>query len=420
MATTAGGPALRRTGTRLAGEVVVRLVLIGIAIHLLPHVFTGDASHFYRQASRYSLVHLDRMPYRFVPRGEHSYEFPPLTVAFLALQHLSFRSRTAFTWLLGTTMAAFELASLILLRRAWPEHRRGLNRFWYATVVPLGLLAWFRYDFAAVLFATIAFVALERRTRGVVAGIVAGFATKLWPAALIACLAVRRRWRDAAVAAASCGVVLVAWRQFSPTGFGRFLAYREGSGLEVESLPASLRLLGHHGPFRVRSGAWVIDAGHFAWVNPVSTVALVAFVAFAITVAWRAPRADVAALAGALTIGSFLFSRIISAQYLVWPAPFLALLVVRGNRRIAALAAATTVLTFGYLLAFDHALVEGNRWVGGVVLARNLVLVLLLVETTVAIRPRVRASRASQPRRTEGVVGGGGGAPAGPARSPGT
>ena len=380
---------------------MVRIALIAVAIHLLPHVFTGDASHFFHQATRYSLTDLDRMPYRFVPPHEHPYEFPPLTIPSLLLGRASFGSRLAFTWLLGLTMAGFELASLGLLRRAWPEHRRSLNRFWYVVVVPLGPLAWFRHDFVAVLFATIALVGLERRTRGGAAAIVAGFATKLWPASLITCLAVRRRWRDAVAATVGCVAVVVAWRQFSPSGFRRFLAFREGSGLEVESLPASVRLLAHHGPFRVRSGAWVIDAGHFGWFANAATAALVVFAALVVWRAWRASSPDLAALAAALTIASFVFSRIISAQYLVWPAPFLAVVAARGNRRVTVLAAAATLLTVVYLMAFDHALVTGDRLVGGVVLARNVVLVCLLAELVRAVRNRAVSSAVDEPQEAQ-------------------
>ena len=412
----------------LAAEILLRLLLLAVAIYLLPRVFTGDTRNFFSQSKHFSLIDPARMPYRFAPHGQHSYEFPPLTIPFLVLGRVSFGSLTTFTWLFGTVMAGFELGSLAVLRAAWPEWRRSLNWIWYASVVPLALLGWFRHDFVAVFFATVAIVGLTgRRHRGrwVIAATVAGFAAKLWPVVLIPCLVVARRRRQAAFAAIGCAAVTIAWRQFSPKGFAKFLEYRKGSGLEVESLPASLRLLGHHGKFKVSSGAWVIDAGHFGWVGTALTVALVAFALFAFLLAWRASHPDVVALAGALTVASFLLSRIISPQYLVWAAPFVAILVARGNRLVAALAIASTWCTVGYLLFFDDALVKGNHLVGAAVLIRNLLLVALLAALTSAIRSPTEASpspvgSAPKRRRSRAVGGAGGGAQPGQAPPPET
>jgi hypothetical protein len=83
-----------------------------------------------------------------------------------------------------------------------------------------------------------------------------------------------------------------------------------------------------------------------------------------------------------------LFSRILSAQYVVWVAPFVALVAARGNRRAGWLYVAAGWLTLTYLLWFDSSVIPGNRLLGGVTLARNLCLVALLVELFLAIRPR--------------------------------
>ncbi len=372
----------------MAFELGLRVALIALSIHVLPRVFTGDINNFLSEARHFSLVDPARMPYRYVPPHHHAYEFPPLTVPFLALERVAFGSKAVFTWLFALSMAGFELGSLAVLRRTWPEHRRSLDQFWYGAVVPLGLVCWFRHDFLAVFFATTGLVALVGATRrhpSMATSITAGFAAKLWPAVLIPCLAVRRRWREAATASAACLAVVVAWWAFSPAGFRRFLQFRAGNGLEIESVPASLQLLGSNAHFAVRSGAWVIDAGGGKGAGTVLNAALVVFVVAVLAWAWFRRSVDVVALGGALTVAAFLFSRIISPQYLVWPAPFVALLWVRGRRLVGWVSAAAAWCTVGYLLFFDSALVKGNRLVAAVVVARNVLLLALLVALVQAI-----------------------------------
>ena len=72
---------------------------------------------------------------------------------------------------------------------------RDLTWIWSATVLPVAALAYFRLDFLAVLFATLALIGIERR-RATVWPIVAGVATKLWPGLLLVVLAAERRWRE--------------------------------------------------------------------------------------------------------------------------------------------------------------------------------------------------------------------------------
>jgi hypothetical protein len=71
----------------------------------------------------------------------------------------------------------------------------------------------------------------------------------------------------------------------------------------------------------------------------------------------------------------------------VWPAPFAVLLAARGNRSVGWSYAASGWLTLAYLLWFDSSMIPGNRLLQGVVLARNLCLLWLMVELFLAIRP---------------------------------
>lgn len=357
-----------------AAEIAGRLVLVAFTIHFLPKVFYGDITHFWRLAGRMSW---HRLPYSSV-----RYEFPPLTLPFLALAKLPGMTYFWYRWVFGIVMVAFEYGSLCVLRRAWPDLGHRLNVMWSLAVLPVALLGWFRFDLAAVLFATLGLVALEKGTRGGATSAVVGFGLKLWPIVLVPAFLLRRQVRTAAVALAGCAALVVAWWAFSPPGFRAFLKFREGTGLEVESVPASVRLLGHHGRFVVRSGAWVIDPGGFTWVNAVFTVLLVVFSVSLIWAAARRPSPDLVALAGALTLASFLLSRIISAQYIVWLGPFVALLWARGHRLVGWLGAAVSISTWGFLFEFKRGLLRGSRWVADLVLLRNLLLIALLVEFT--------------------------------------
>jgi Glycosyltransferase family 87 len=357
-------------------ELVLRAVLVVLAIVVLPRIFTNDVRHF-RHVAQY-LFH-GHLPYR-----DQLWEFPPLTLVTLVLEPLSFGSLSAFMVLFAVGMVACEYGSLVLLRRTFIEHDRAITTVWNAAVLPVALLTWFRNDFLAVLFATLAIVAIERR-RSPTFPLALGAAAKLWPALFIVVAAVERRWRQVVVAAsATIGGVLLWW-VYSPEGVRAFLRFRRGTGLQLESLPASIRLLGHPARAVVRSGALVIDPGRFGWVEKGSYVVLAVFAAYAMWRAWR-PGRDTVALGGALVLASMLFSRILSPQYLVWVAPFVAVAWARGNRRAGVLYAAAAWLTIPILiwyLPLQHA----NVAVTLVLLARNGLLLWLLAELTVAIRP---------------------------------
>jgi hypothetical protein len=351
-------------------ELAERAVIVVVTVHFLPHIFVGDITHF-RHIAR--LVRPSHLPYRSV-----LWEFPPLTLPFLLLEKVSSGSRAAYLSLFAAVTVSLELASLELLRRAWPDRARELTRIWSATVLPVAALAYFRLDFLAVFFAVLALIGIERR-RATAWPIVAGVATKLWPGLLLVVLTVQRRWRTLVAGIVGSVGVFAAWYAFSPSGFVEFVRYRAGRGLEVESLPASVRLLGHHGRFAVRSGAWVIDAGGFRWVDPVVSVGLIAFTAALGWWAYRRRLGDAVALGGALVLATMLFSRLLSAQYIVWLGPFVAVLWIRGRRSVGWLALVSSWLTFVELLWFEHHLIRGSKVMGAVVLARNITLVTLLV-----------------------------------------
>lgn len=388
----------------LVYEVVLRVVLVVFAAALLPAVFNNDLVRFRLLANcmvhpsaqeiaracrpgGVELGHLTtgiNLPYRSVLS-----EYPPAGLASVFLTGRWVGSLRIAQIAFALPMVVVEVATLEVLRRAWPSARRALTRWWYPVVLPVAMLGWFRMDFLAVLGATVGLVGLEqnRRRNG---WIVFGWLVKLWPVSLLAGLAVRRRWSEFLRAGFGVLAVTSAWFAFGPTGFREFLRFRAGSGLQVESLPASLLFWKYHGHTEVVSGASTIGAGGYGWVNPVSIGLLATFSIGCMLWAWRAPHTDVVALCGALTLATVVISRIISPQYLLWVAPFVVVLAgLRRHRRLGVVAVAASCLTLLYL-PWYRALEAGSKVVMFIVFLRNIMLVWLLIEFVVVIRSPIR------------------------------
>lgn len=347
---------------RRACEIGARVLIAVVVWTLLEKVFWGDVLHFATVTAPVSLEHL---PYR-----DYLWEFPPLSVLPAILAHLG---GSAYPGVFTAIMVALEYASLEILRRAFPDQRGAVARWWHLTVLPLAAFTWFRLDFLAVLFTAAGVVALVRR-RPAGWWVVLGFAAKLWPAVLVVGLSVQRRMREVAVAVAGCLGVVALWWFWAPAGMGTFLAYRRGGGLQVESTLGAVRmLLGAHP--KVVSGAWVVGDGGWGWVDPAGAL-LVCAATVAVLVWGRRRTLDPVRVCGALTVLLLLSSRILSPQYLVWVAPFAVLVAARGDSLTGLAFAASAWLTLVVLLDYDTLLLGGTK-IGLVLVARNLVLVLL-------------------------------------------
>ncbi len=372
---------------QLAVQLGIRLALIVLIQRYAPVVFYGDTLHFREIARAIDWHHL---PYRDVV-----WEFPPITLLTLLIGPCSFGSQTAFTILHGAAMAIVEYSTCLTLQRAFPNLAKRIGRCWTASVPALALFGWFRNDFIVVMFAAWALIAIERG-RTATTPIVLGYATKLWPIVSLAVLAVQRRWKDFWRAAGSAAIVTAAWFAWSPGGFRTFFRYRQATGLEIESVPASLLLPFKHYTIEATSGAWVIGKHHFQTWSSILTVMLLGFVAFCVARAWSAETNSIA-LSGALVLGSMLMSRILSPQYLLWCAPAVVVLWAQGHRMIGWLYTSAAWLTTPILWNWAALRQHQQGWVELELLARNLILVTLLMAFTSAIRqPTVR-------RRTDAV-----------------
>jgi hypothetical protein len=363
----------------VAGELCARAVLAMFAFAKLPHVFTGDVEHYRRVALSIGWRHL---PYRQV-----FWEYPPLALVPLLVRGVSFGTERGYVVAHVALMIACEYGALTVLRRSFPERSRTISVYWSLAVLPLASCVYFRNDFLAMFFAAWAIVAIER-SHTKTPSIALGFAAKLWPAVFLGVVAVQRRWRDLAIGSAAIAVTLIGWYAWSPAGLRHFLNFRQGSGLEVESLPASVLLALAHRHVAGVAGAWVIGAGHYQAAANLSYLLLAAWGCLCFTRA-RHASSDLVALGGALVVALMIISRILSPQYLVWCAPAVAILWARGRRAVGSLYIAASWLTVWELLRFDPGLVRQQAALAErVLLSRNALLVALLVALFVAIRPK--------------------------------
>jgi hypothetical protein len=384
----------RRQAAVLALEFALRVGLVIAVVEAFPQIYTNDAYHFWNHWHTLGLHHL---PYR-----DFLWEFPPITVVPAAAAAL-FRDSEAFAIFLGIVMAALELATLEILRRSRPAEREQLSLYWVAAALPISLLVWFRLDYMSVVFAAAALVCFERR-RPASTFIVLGIFSKLWPGVLLAASAWRRRWREVAITVVASAVLLAAWYAFSSSGFDAFLAYRRGTGFQVESLIGSVVLLAGSRPILFRSGAYVVLAGHYGWVDSAMLLVWLAGVAAVVLVAYRRkPKHDPAVL-GALVVGLILSSRLFSPQYLVWVLPFVLLARADGERRATGLFVVIGMLTTVYLLGYSR-LLDGNRVLAALIVLRNVLLAvtgltLLRWGWSGAATPTRPAQSTRPPRRT--------------------
>jgi hypothetical protein len=364
----------------VALELAVRALLVAISMRWLPPIFTGDLAHFYRAANRMSL---DSLPYR-----EVLWEFPPLTLVplfvaktFSELATSAATSFRLFQLAFAGIMVLAEYGSLVLLRRWMPQRATSITFAWTVMVLPIATLTWFRWDFMSVFFATTAVIAIDRR-RPSAPWVFAGYFTRLWPAGLVVPQYLEQRRPDLARTIAFCAAGTAGWWLFSPSGFADFLEFRRGSGLQIESVMASVVRPFGVGRTASVSGAEVVGKGGWDWVEPLMLVALVSTVIAVAVVSSRRPT-NVVAATGVVVIATMIYSRILSPQYLVWIVPFAAILYAQGLRRPAKLVTAAGLMTVWFIYYYaelvDHSSGESSPW-HLVLLGRNILLVLLVIE----------------------------------------
>ncbi len=351
---------------------VVSLVAVLLSGQELPHSILGGDARRYGE-----IVTAQGTPY-----ADFEVEYPPVA---LALIHLTYApDHLAQLIRLGISQLAIDLGCAALL--GWAFGRRAALAY---LVLGLPFLffpyIWLRIDMLSVLLAVLG-VALVHKGRwrtGAAVLAVAVFA-KLWPVALAPLFVVERRWKALwawALTGLAGAVAWVAWAGID--GPIQVFSFRGARGWQVESFTGILLHIGDAGRANVEQGAWRTGTMP-AWSRPVLSVISFGFVALSWWWADRRRREGAGELtvyalapyAGVLSL--LIFAPIISPQYLLWLLPFAALLAAAGDRLTGAL-----MVVAGFLstleLALIHGQIDGRWWATAPVVARNAVLVVMLV-----------------------------------------
>ena len=314
-----------------------------------------------------------------VPYIEVEFEHFPLALLLISMtgiisDSLGIQFTALFPWvtglLTGVTAYVVHRTSLAM------EEPRGVLRFLIliASLLPLTL---YRADILPTLFAALAMMAWVQGhdLRGTTAAI-AGVLAKGWPA-LLAATEFWRGSRLRALVLGGSGLVVGAVLLSLPG----FQSGRAFSGIHQETVAGSVILFWRHlSGARLghiyQAGAVYIDT---AWWVPLvnfafgASLGVLALTGIRKQFNWR--RAHL--MAAALTCSLLLASPLLSAQFLVWPVAFLALV---ARYRVIALHTAASLITVVLVGFWDN----HEFWWSSALLARNLILIALTTTLVVA------------------------------------
>jgi hypothetical protein len=351
-----------------------------------------------------------------VPYRDFAVEYPPGALPMFALpglaepgrnQEVSAGFRRAFETLMWMCGAVALLAMAVVLRVLRRSDLNVWGALCFAAVAPLllGSVILSRFDLWPAAICTAALAALvSNRLRLGHALLGLGVTAKLFPVVLVP-LAVAYAWKRAgrrealnslALLAGVVGAVFLPFVVLSPGGVWDSLTVQLSRPLQVESLGASLLLVGHHvfgfGLAGETSHGSQNVAGSAAGVLAVATTLLQVGVVGWIWTAFARGRGDREALVRSTAAALCAFvalGKVLSPQFLIWLIPIVPL--VRGRRGLWAsvLLAAALVLTqvwfpFRYFRLALH-FEAGLSWV---LLARDLALVALTLLLAFTLRRR--------------------------------
>jgi Glycosyltransferase family 87 len=351
-----------------------------------------------------------------VPYRDFAVEYPPGALPMFALpglaepgknQQVSAGFRRAFETLMWICGAVVLLAMAIVLRVLRRSDRNVWAALCFAAVAPLllGSVILSRFDLwpAAICVAALAALVSNRLRLGhALLGL--GITAKLFPVVFVP-LGVAYVWKRAgrrealkclALLAGVVGAIFLPFVVLSPGGVWDSLSVQLSRPLQVESLGASLLLVGHHvfgfGLAGETSHGSQNVAGSAAGVLAVATTVLQVGVLGWIWASFARGRGDREALVRSTAAALCAFvalGKVLSPQFLIWLIPIVPL--VRGRRGLwaSALLAAALALTqvwfpFRYFRLALH-FEAGLSWV---LLARDLALVALTVLLAFTLRRR--------------------------------
>jgi Glycosyltransferase family 87 len=360
---------------------------------LFSHAYPGDTVSYAKYGR--ALVDHGRIPYR-----DFYDEYPPGSVPLFALPALLWDAHYVLVFKL--LMTACGVGTVVCA--TWVLVRLRLS---YARLAPLVLAAPLmgpvflnRYDPLPALLASLALVAClcgRERATGALLGL--GTVVKLYPAVALPLVArrLRRPVAGAAAFVAAGAVLFLPFFAAAPGGVGFSLWTQVKRHLQIESVGASLLLvgskLGIHHVHWIAGKPGSIDVGGRA-ADVVATLSSLLAVALVLLVArryWQGRDDDarlVTAWAAAVTAFT-VFGKVLSPQYLTWLLGLVPLAAGRRGLVAAATLLAALALTQPEYFLGDHGLRDQN-WTVWLLLGRNA----LLVATFALLYRQLSASRA--------------------------
>jgi hypothetical protein len=368
-----------RTPARTPAIFAAVAILVYLACWLIVHFWfyrhdlIGDVGIYrtYGIAMRHGQV-----PYR-----DFGFEYPPGALPVMLLPAYLGNYQHAFAAVMGVV----GMCVVALVVRDAP--RRG-TAFVALSPLLIGSLVLNRFDLWPTLLATAGVIALlHDRHRLGWAALGFAFAAKLWPAVLLPLAAVwtlRRRGRGEL--ARSAGVCLVAvaaafvpFLILAPHGLWSSIRGQLTRPMEIESLGASLLMVGHHAGVTMSHGGYNASGTLVGPLTVVTDLLEIGVVLWLWSSFARAHRdgEGLVRYAAACVCALIAFDKVLSPQYLIWLVPLVAL--IRGPRGLRA-----TVL-LGVALILTQVLYPSRFYayvyhyhLAWLVLVRNLLLVLLV------------------------------------------
>ncbi|MEZ5185847.1 MAG: glycosyltransferase 87 family protein [Candidatus Nanopelagicales bacterium] len=339
------------------------------------------------------------------PVNDQMWQYPPLIGPVLALGALIPPDPTLGLVLL---MLAFDTATFVVLMRAVARGAAIEGVWvWIAAAMLVGPVWLTRFDVVPSLFAVLALLAINRPVRsGIMMAI--GALIKVWPALLLISVP-RRSFGKALIAFLTTGLALLVTLSLTMQGVGSFASEQRARGLQVESIPAWLFLVGHHlgldRTFIYRYGAMEVEApGTRTVAAAIALIGLVGLALLAVArLTGRLDHASPADIAMVVVLFSMVTSRVLSPQYLVWVAAIAAVCLLdpaTTMRPIVTLLMPVAALgQILYPMHYDWLFSDGLTG-----LAIQTVRVVLLVAATVWASWRlIRPGRLADPVRVEPV-----------------
>ena len=341
-----------------------------------------------------------------VPYRDIRPEYPPGALPAFVLPALASGDeqgfRDAFEWLMALFGVATVLLAAVTLRGLGASRKRTAAALALAAAFPLliGSVVLTRFDLypAALVLAALAALVHGRDRLGL--GLLgAAVAVKLYPAVLVPVAlgyVWRRRGRREALAclAVCAGVVALVFLPFlvvAPDGVAHSLGRQLSRPLQLESLGSALYLAAHHLlglDVEMRSGHG--SQNLHATGTGVAAVLLTLVQLAALAWIWLrrpATRAGLVRWSAAALVAFVALGKVLSPQFLIWLVPAVPLVAAAGPSLLLAAGLVLTQLWFPSRY-WDLAR-ELDPLPSGIVLARDLVLVGLLV--ILLRRPRERA-----------------------------